>query len=133
MMKQILIKYGIPEETVNAIMMLDQLYVHLTEIHLSSSVLQGDRLAPFIFIICLDHILKTSLDNDRELGFTLTERRSRGYPAEQITDIDYIDDIAIRNNTLKDANNAPLLKIELAPKEIGLNTNTDKIDYINLN
>ena len=98
MMKKILIKYGIPEETVNAIMMiyitLDQWYVHLTEIHLSSSVLQGDRLAPFLFIICLDHILKTFLDNDRELGFTLTERRSRRYPAEQIIDKDYADDTA---------------------------------------
>ena len=28
-------------------------------------VLQGDTLASFLFIICLDYILKTSLDNDR--------------------------------------------------------------------
>ena len=68
---------------------------------ITTGVLQGDTLAPFLFIICLDYNLKTFLDNDRELGFTLTERRSRRYPAEQITDIDYSDDIAVISNTLK--------------------------------
>ena len=38
---------------------------------ITTGVLQGDKLAPFIFIICLDYILKKSLENDRELGFTL--------------------------------------------------------------
>ena len=48
---------------------------------ITTGVLQGDTLAPFLFIICLDYILKTSLDNNRELGFTVTERKSRRYPA----------------------------------------------------
>ena len=99
---------------------------------ITTGVLQGDTLALFIFIIGLDYILKTSLDNDIELGFTLTERRSRRYPVEQITDIDYADDIALTSNTLKDVNTL-LLKIELAAKEIGLNINIDKIEYINFN
>ena len=72
------------------------------------------------------------MDNDRELRFTLTERRSRRYPAEQLTDIDYADDIAVTSNTLKDANTL-LLKIELATKEIGFNINTEKTEYINFN
>ena len=92
---------------------------------ITTGVLQGDTLAQFLFIICLDYILKTSLDNNRELGFTLTERKSRRYPAEQITDTDYADDIAVTNNTLKDTNTL-LLKIESAAKEIGLCINTDK-------
>ena len=124
-MKEILLKYGITEETVSAIMMLykntrsmvrspdgDTPYFEIT-----TGVLQGDTLAPFLFLICLDYILKTSLDNNRELGFTLTERKSRRYPAEQITDTDYADDIAVTSNTLKDANTL-LLKIESAGKEI---------------
>ena len=49
-----------------------------------------------------------------------------------ITDKDYVDDIAVTSNTLKDANTI-LLKIELAAKEIGLNINTDKTEYINFN
>ena len=99
---------------------------------ITTGVLQGDTLAPFLFIICLDYNLKTFLDNDRELRYTLTERRIRRYPAEQITDIDYADDIALTSNTLKDANTL-LLKIELAAKEIGPNINTDKTEYINFN
>ena len=39
----------------------------------ATRVLQYDSLSPFLFIICLDYILKTSLDNNRELGFTLTD------------------------------------------------------------
>ena len=66
------------------------------------------------------------------LGFTLTERKSRRYPAEQITDTDYADDIVVTSNTLKDANTL-LLKIESAAKEIGLCINTDKTEYINSN
>ena len=59
-------------------------------------------MLPFFFIISLDYILKTSLDNDLELGFTLTE--SSRYPAKQITDTYYTDDIAVTSNTLKYAN-----------------------------
>ena len=72
------------------------------------------------------------MDNDRELGFILTERRIRRYPAEQITDKDYADDIAVTNNTLQDANTL-LLKIELAVREIGLNIDIDKTEYIKFN
>ena len=50
------------------------------------------------------------MDNNRELGFTLTERKSRRYPVEQITHTDYADYIAVTSNTLKDANTL-LLKI----------------------
>ena len=80
-------------------------------------VIQGETLAPFLFIICLDNILKTLLDNDRELGFTLTERKISRYPAEQITDTEYADNIAVTSNTLKYANTL-LLKIESAAKDI---------------
>ena len=124
-MKEILLKYGVPEETVCAIMMLykntrsmvrspdgDTPYFEIT-----TGVLQGDTLAPFLFIICLDYILKTSLDNNRELGFTLTERKSKRYPAEQITDTDYADDIAVTSNTLKDANTL-LLKLNQPPEKL---------------
>ena len=72
-----------------------------------------------------------SLDNNRELGFTQTEINSRRYPAEQLTDTEYADDIAVTSNTLKDAN--ILLKIESAAKEIGLCINTDKTENININ
>ena len=74
--------------------------------------------------------MKTSLDNERKLGFTLTEIKSSRYPAEYITDTDYADDIAVTSNTLKDVN-ILLLKIESAAKYIGLIVNTNKTEYIN--
>ena len=72
-MKELLIQYGIPEETVEAIMMLNNNTRSMIRspdgdtpfFEINTGVLQGDILVLFIFIICLDYILKTSLDNDR--------------------------------------------------------------------
>ena len=97
-----------------------------------TGVLQGDTLAPFLFKINLSRLYSEDLDNNRELGFTLTEIKSRRYPAVLITDTDYADDIAVTSNTLKDAKTL-LLKIESAAKEIGICINTEKTEYININ
>ena len=63
-----------------------------------AGVLQGDTLAPYLFIICPDYILRTSIDKIKENGFKLTKERSRRYPAKTITDANYIDDIALQAN-----------------------------------
>ena len=106
-MEQILLAYGIPKETVAAITILyrntkvkvrspdgDTEYFDIV-----AGVLQGDTLAPYLFIICLDYVLRTSIDKIKENGFELTKKRSRSYPATTITDADYADDIAILANT----------------------------------
>ena len=64
-----------------------------------AGVLQGDTLAPCLFIICLDYVLRISSDKIRENGFKLTKKRRRRYSAKTITDVDYADDIAILANT----------------------------------
>ena len=64
-----------------------------------AGVLQGDTLAPYLFIICLDYVLRTLIDKIRENGFELTKKRSRRYPAKTITNADYADDIVILANT----------------------------------
>ncbi len=53
----------------------------------------------FLFSICLDYVIRTSIDKIRENGFELTKKRSRRHPAKTITDADYADDIAILANT----------------------------------
>ena len=40
-------------------------------------VLQGDMLAPYLFIICLDYMLPKSIDLMKENGFSLAKVRSR--------------------------------------------------------
>ena len=47
-----------------------------------AGVLQGDTLAPYLFIISLVYILRMSIDLMKENGFKLVKERSRRYPAQ---------------------------------------------------
>ena len=38
--------------------------------HIVAWVLQGDTMAQFVFIVCLDNVLRTSTEQIRENGFT---------------------------------------------------------------
>ena len=96
---------------------------------IAAAVLQGDTLAPYIFIICLDYVLRTSLDTIKEEGFTLKKARSRLYPAQIITDADYADDLALLANTPAQAESL-LHSLEKAAKNVGLYVNSDKTEFI---
>ena len=139
-MEQILLAYGLPKETVAAIMILykntkvkvrspdgDTEYFDIV-----AGVLQGDTLAPYLFIICLDYVLRTSIDKIRENGFELTKKRSRRYPAKTITDADYTDDIVMLANTPNQAETL-LHSLERATAGIGLHINTHKTEYMCFN
>ena len=97
----------IPKETVAAIMMLykdTKVKVCLSDggidyFDIIESVLQGDTLAPCLFIICLDYVLRTSIELMKENGFKLAKERSRRYLAQTITNAEYADDIALLANT----------------------------------
>ena len=91
-----------------------------THFDIVAGVLQGDTLAPYLFIISLDYVLRTSIDNIRENGFELTKKRGRRYPAKTITDADYSDDIALLANTPNQAETL-LHSLERAAAGIGLN------------
>ena len=52
--------------------------------------MQGDTLAPFLFIIVLDYALRKVISGrEQGLGFTLTPRRSKRHPAVVRTDLEY--------------------------------------------
>ena len=93
-----------------------------------AEVLQADTLAPCLFIICLDYVLKISIDKIKENGFKLTKERSRRYPAKTITDVDYADDIALLANTSAQAET-----LEQAAASIGLHVNAHKTEYMYFN
>ena len=134
-MEQILLAYGLPKETVAAITILyrnTKVKVRSPDgdieyFDIVAGVLQGDTLAPYLFIICLDYVLRTSIDKIRENGFELTKKRSRGHPAKTITD--YADDIVILANT---PNQAETLQhsLERAAAGIGLHVNAHKMEYM---
>ena len=83
-MEQILLAYGIPKETVATITIIyrnSKVKVRSPDgdteyFDIVAGVLQGDTLAPYLFIICLDYVLRTSIDKIRENGFELTKKRS---------------------------------------------------------
>ena len=135
-MEQILLAYGLPKESVAAITILyrntkvkvrspsgDTEYFDIV-----AGVLQGDTLAPYLFISCLNYVLRTSIDKIKENGFELTKKRSRRYPAKTITDADYADDIAILANTPNQAE-TQLHSLEQAAAGIGLHVNVHKTKY----
>ena len=135
--EQNLLAYGLPKETVAAITIL----YRNTKVNVRSpdgdteyfdivaGVLQGDTLAPYLFIICVDYVLRTSIDKIRENGFELTKKRSRRYHATTITDADYADDIAILANTPNQAETL-LHSLEWAAAGIGLIVNAHKTEYM---
>ena len=135
-MEQILLAYGLPKETVEAITILcrntkvkvrspdeDTEYFDIV-----AGVPQGDTLAPYLFIIYLDYVLRTSIDKIRENGFELTKKSSRRYPAKTITDANYADDIAILANTPNQAETR-LHSLERAAAGIGLYVNAHKTEH----
>ena len=94
-----------------------------------AGVLQGDTLAPCLFIISLDYVFRTSIDKIRENGFKLTKKRSRRHPAKTITDADYADHIAILANKPNQAETL-LHSLERAAAGISLHVNAHKTEYM---
>ena len=136
-MEQILLAYGLPKETIAAITILyrntkvkvcspdgDTEYVDIV-----AGVLQRDMLAPYLFIICLDYMLRTSIDKISENGFELKKKRNRRYPAKTITAANYADDIALLANTSNQAETL-LHSLEQAAAGIGLHVNAHKTEYM---
>ena len=138
--EQILLAYGLPKETVTAIMMLyrntkekarsPERYTDYFDI--VAGVLQGDTLAPYLFIICLDNVLRTFIDKTNENSFKLTKEGSIRYPGKTITDADYIDDIALQANAPAQAETL-LHSLERATAGINLHVNACKTEFMYFN
>ena len=68
----------------------------------------------------------------KENDFELTKERSRRYPAQTVTDVDYADDIALLANTPTQAE-TQLHSLERAAAGIGLHANAHKTGYMCFN
>ncbi len=108
---EILKAYGVPSEIVSAVNIL---YTKTSAQVLSpdgdteffeilAGVLQGDTLAPYLFIIALDYAMRQATEDGQNLGFTLDRSRSRRHPAKVICDTDFADDLALLSNSLEQA------------------------------
>ena len=61
--------------------------------------LQGETSSPYLFIISIAYVLRTSINLMKENSFSLAKKRGRIYIAPTIMYTDYADDIALLANT----------------------------------
>ena len=93
---------------------------------ITAGVLQGDTLAPFLFIIVLDHSLRKPMDGkEEELCFTITPRKSSRHPKEVLADLDFADDIALLSDQLRQAQEL-LTNDKTECNRVGLGLNSPK-------
>ncbi|KAL5271253.1 hypothetical protein ACHWQZ_G001778 [Mnemiopsis leidyi] len=134
----ILSLYGIPAPIIKAIRLLYdtaksrvQTSDGLTDFFETLiGVLQGDTLAPFLFIIVLDYILRNCMSPD--YGLIITPRQSRRIPAVTVTDLDFADDLALLSNTIQEAQSL-LNDLEVAAEKVGLCMNSSKTEFMTIN
>jgi hypothetical protein len=93
-------------------------------------VLQGDTLAPFLFIIVLDYVLRNCMTLDH--GLTIIPRQSRRVPAVRVTDLDFADDLALTADTIEQVQQL-LSDLETAAAHVGLAMNASKTEYMTIN
>jgi len=133
-MFEILELYGIPSKLIDAIRVLytDTFSTILTPdgetspFQIQAGILQGDTLAPFLFILVVDYVLRMSVDTINSKGFQLKKRESSRHPAKYLTDTDFADDIALISQSLANAE-ALLQSLEQASNCVGLYLNETKI------
>ena len=139
-MFEILELYGIPPEIISAIKVL---YANTKSTILTpdgetehfdilAGILQGDTLAPFLFITVIDYVMRVSVDTMKENGLLYQPRKSSRYPALHITDADFADDIALLADNLANAQ-ALLSALESAANCTGLYLNETKTECLPIN
>lgn len=137
-MFEILKLYGLPDDIISAIRVM---YTDTNSTILSTDgetvsfpikagILQGDTLAPFLFIMVVDYVMRVSVDTISEKGCQLQPRRGSRKPAEYLTDTDFADDIALITRSLEHAQDL-LQSLERASNCVGLYLNETKTELLN--
>ena len=117
--------YGIPEELVTAISLM---YEYTTAkvitpdgetetFNILDGVLQGDTLAPYLFVIVIDYVMRIALQGKEDkLAFQLRKIKIRRVAPITVTDMDIADDIAIVSEGIKEAQEM-LTRVEKSENE----------------
>ncbi|XP_014767671.1 uncharacterized protein LOC106867308 [Octopus bimaculoides] len=125
LMFKILAIYGIPPRIVDVIR---GMYANTTTTVISpggetdffevvAGILRGNTLTPFSFIT--NYVLRLSLDGTEEKGLLLKPRQSSRHYAQYLTDLDFVDDLALIFHCIKDAEYL-LQALEKAANQVGL-------------
>jgi hypothetical protein len=130
-MWKILRSYGIPEKLVNAIKCIytnSKSRVRINtdlseEFSVTTGVLQGDTLAPFLFIIVLDYVMRGI-----PTGFGF---KTHSQPDVVLEDLDFADDIGLLDETIEQAQNH-VESLAAGASSVGLKLNIDKTKFLAL-
>ena len=91
-------------------------------------VLQRDTLAPYLFAIVLDYIMrKTYQGREEELGFHLQKRQNQCVPPTTVTDLDFADDLALITEETEQAQEV-LTRLEQEAGKVGPHCNAKKTE-----
>ncbi len=137
-MFSVLRHYGIPKSLVNAVQVL---YSNSTSavmvdggisdpFNVTTGVLQGDVLAPFLFIILVDYLLEKA--SEPGTGVETHPRQSRRYPAKYLNDLDFADDIALLESSMQRAQ-LQLTRTSQAAADLGLIISAPKTEFMTIN
>lgn len=138
-MFSVLRHYGIPKVVVSAIQVLynDSNSAVMVDgsisepFQVTTGVLQGDVLAPFLFIVLVDYLLEKS-SSGVDAGVVTHPRRSRRYPARMLNDLDFADDIALLESSIPRAQ-SQLTRTATAAADLGLVISAPKTEYMTAN
>ena len=132
--------YGIPDKLIDAVKKLYNGSKAVVAVNgkisesfeVTSGVLQGDVLAPFLFILVMDYVLMRS---EEQYGFEYRQAsgsRSRRIPARRINDLDFADDIVLLENCIQIANQQ-LESLRSEAARVGLVINEKKTEVMTFN
>jgi exonuclease III len=135
---EILLNYNMPPLLVNAVMAL---YSNTKAMVLTpdgptdpfpttSGVLQGDTLAPFLFVVVLDWVLRTAIPSDTD-GFLLRRRTSSRHPEKRLSVLAYADDLVLLSSTPEGAQRM-LTNLARTAETVGLQVNTNKSEILTI-
>ena len=140
-MLKILRAYGIPDQIVRAVsIMYEDTKAKVISpdgetdtFDIVAGVLQGDILAPNLFVVVLDYALRKAISGrEEELGFQLVRRQSRRIGPVVLTDLDFADDIALLSEEIHQAQEL-LHQVETAVAKVGLKMNANKTKFMAFN
>ena len=133
-MFEILSAYGIPPNLLDAIKLTYnnlRARIKTTEgntdyFRMFAGVMQGDTLAPYLFVIVLDYAMRKAITGrENELGLTLQHRQSSRFPEQSICDLDFADDIVLLSNEIEQARKL-LQSVQRECRSVGLELNAKK-------
>jgi hypothetical protein len=133
----VLLHYGLPSALVHAIMDLYQDTTAFIDTRdgptdpfsTTSGVLQGDTLAPLLFVIVIDYVMRRSLIEDD--GYQIASRRSRRHPAVTLAALAYADDLALTCKNPEAAQNC-LNRLSVEGSRVGLQINAKKTEVLHI-